>query len=126
MELLIFVTEERFSGNNPHAYLYWFKGLKSEEQLLWERIVLYQGYSLNNLDIGDIDNDGNIDIITAEHKGEESKTLIFHNEVDGRFSTIHVDTAIEGHLGTKLYDLDNDGDLDIVSITWDQPEFLYL
>jgi hypothetical protein len=121
----IIVSEERFPGLEPDAHLFIYKGA-SEDSIFWKREMIYRGFSLNNLDLGDLNNDGHIDIVTAEHKGNELKTMVFINDGSGKFRYTLVDTGKESHLGTQLIDLDKDNDLDIISITWDQPKYLHL
>ncbi|NOX29904.1 MAG: VCBS repeat-containing protein, partial [Actinobacteria bacterium] len=75
-----------------------------------------------SLDVADIDGDGDLDIVVGEHSTSDSTAmslLLFENAGDN-------DTWVEGqifvgdehHDGTQLVDIDNDGDLDIVSIGW--------
>ncbi len=120
------ISEERFPGLEQDAHLFWFKGILNSDSLYWERFLITRQYSLNNLDVGDIDKDGDVDIVTAEHKGPDLKTLVFENDGYGSFTMILVDKGKESHLGTQLKDMDMDGDLDIVSITWDKPKYLHL
>lgn len=61
------VSEERWPGKEPDASLYWFKNPQFANKT-WERHWLITTWSLNSLDAGDIDNDGNIDLVTNEHK----------------------------------------------------------
>lgn len=122
----VIVTEELYPGLEPDASLYFFRGRKKSGKVYWERNILIKQYSMNNLDIGDIDNDGDPDIITNEHKGQAHKTQIFSNEGKGVFKEVLIDTGKESHLGTQLADMDNDGDLDIVSIAWDNYKYLHL
>lgn len=122
----VVVTEERWPGKEPDAHLQWFKGVKKGNEVIWEHNIIIRQYSMNNVGVGDIDNDGDIDIVTNEHKGQEHKTQIFQNDGNGNFTEILVDTGKESHLGTQLADMDQDGDLDIVSIAWDYPEFVHL
>ena len=122
----VIITEERFPGLEPDANLIWFKGSMAGMEFHWERIIIVRQFSMNNLDVGDIDRDGFPDIITGEHKGDALQTQIFRNDGMGQFTQILVDRGKESHLGTRLADMDLDGDLDIVSIAWDKPEFVHL
>jgi hypothetical protein len=83
-------------------------------------------YSLNNLDVADMDGDGDLDLVTNEHKGPDQTTMIFENDGAGTFTKRVVDRGKEGHLGTQVADMDGDGDLDIVSPAWDAHQNLHL
>jgi hypothetical protein len=117
----IVVTEERWNVIEPIANLWVFsvsphKDWKSE----WSVRSLASHYSLNNLDVGDINGDGNIDIVTTEHKGPDLKTFIYLNDGKGNFSEKEIFKGAEMHLGARLADMDNDGDLDIIGPAWDR------
>ncbi|MEM6964341.1 MAG: PKD domain-containing protein, partial [Bacteroidota bacterium] len=71
---------------------------------------------VNQVDFGDIDQDGDIDVVT--HSGNASLSAntfsVFKNNGDGTFQSQQTtSTGIFGG-GLELGDLDNDGDLDIV------------
>ncbi len=119
----IAVSEERYPGLEPDASIYWFHNLGSNQ---WEMNRLYTGFSLNNLDAGDVDLDGDIDLVTNEHKGSKHKNLLFTNDGSGKFTMTVIDTGKESHLGMQLADLDNDGDSDLVSAAWDNYKYLHI
>ena len=76
--------------------------------------------------MADIDRDGDYDVITAEHRGTK-KLQIFENNGKGTSWREHiVSTGKESHLGARVADMDNDGDLDILSIAWDDHMYLHL
>jgi len=89
---------------------------------------------MNNLDVGDMDRDGDIDLITCEHTmPHQDKTApggikleIWENDGRGQFTSRIVDREKESHLGAQFVDLDDDGDLDIVSIAWRDYQYLHL
>ncbi len=122
-KLDVIVSEERYPGLEPDGHLWWFEAKDNGE---WERHQIVQQYSMNNLDVGDIDNDGDIDILTNMHKGESLATQIWENGGAGAFTKHIVDTGKEMHLGAQLVDIDSDGDLDIVGHAWDNYKFLHL
>jgi hypothetical protein len=122
----ITISEEMYPGLEPLANLYTFRNLANSKTGTWERKIIFTGFSVNNLDVADIDKDGDIDIVTAEHKGKEFGIHIFENNGNAFFTKQMIDKGKESHLGTQLTDLDNDGDLDIVSIAWDQHKFLHI
>ncbi len=117
----IVVTEERWNVIKPVANLWVFSASsKMNRKSEWNGKILASHYSLNNLDLGDINNDGNIDIVTSEHKGPDLKTFIYLNDGLGNFSEREIFKGAEMHLGAKFTDLDNDGDLDIIGPAWDR------
>lgn len=93
----------------------------------WTRHIIGQspgqGFSA---DTRDLDNDGDPDIIVGEHRGNlqspsVNKVIIYENDGTwGTWPTHIVDnqshTTIDHHDGTQCYDMDGDGDLDILSI----------
>lgn len=122
----IVVTEERYPGKEPDANLYWFEQPANPAATSWPRHRLITTWSLNNLDTADVDHDGDVDIVTCEHKGKDFKLYLFENDGRGRFTERVLDQGKESHLGTQFSDLDGDGDLDLVSIAWDKHQFIHL
>lgn len=116
------VAEEQYPPQGPTAYLFWFE----QKEDGWERHTVVEEWSLHNLDIADMDGDGDMDLITSEHQGPNPKTQIFENDGKGNFTECMIDQGKESHLGTQVCDLDNDGDLDIASIAWNNYKYLHV
>lgn len=82
-----------------------------------------------SLDVADFDGDGDPDVIVGEHHlaaSGEARLLAFEN-VDGsgrEWSTHVIHTGDEHHDGAVCVDIDNDGDLDIISIGWGHDQVL--
>ncbi len=119
----VIVSEERYPGLEPDASLYWFENKGKDDTWVMHKMITQ--YSMNSLDAADLDGDGDIDIVTNEHKGGH-QTQVFENDGKGNFTVHRIDIGHESHLGCKLFDLDNDGDLDLVSIAWDNWVNLHL
>ena len=119
----IIVTEETKLDN---ANVYWFENPAEPASGKWIRHNLVTEYTTNNLDVADMDHDGDLDIITAEHRGSK-KVKVWENKNNGMNFIDHlVSESRESHLGARVADLDSDGDMDIVSIAWDNYKFLHL
>lgn len=73
-----------------------------------------------------MDGDGNLDLITAEHKGPIKKLQIWYNDGQENFKEYIIDKEKENHLGARLSDLDNDGDLDIIGFGWESFKYLHV
>lgn len=114
----IIVTEEN-GGGSPDALAFWWEQpATSPTNANWTRHLITTRYTMNSLDVADLDMDGDSDLVIAEHRG--SKTIsAFENDGNGNFSEHPFSTGRESHLGGRLADLDGDGDLDAVSIAYD-------
>jgi hypothetical protein len=120
------VSEERYPGKEPDASLYWFEQPKNLQQKSWKKHLIITEFSLNNLDVADLDNDGDMDMVTNEHKGTAHKVQLFENDGKGKFLEHRIGRGTEMHLGARLSDLDKDGDLDMVGVPWDDYQFLHV
>ena len=105
-------------------------GLDSNPNQTWERSVIYniagEGFSM---DIGDINSDGNTDIVLGEHKGITNNRVIILENLSRANSdkannwVEHIidsqpKTVADHHVGTQIMDIDDDDDLDVISIGW--------
>lgn len=92
----------------------------------WTRSILGevvgQGFSM---DSRDMDGDGDPEVVVGEHRGSgDNRVLIFENDGSRDSWPTHLvdsqpTSVIDHHDGTQLADMDSDGDLDIISIGWD-------
>jgi len=80
-------------------------------------VVLYQSW-LGDIEWGDYNADGNIDLATSGTGGggAERKTEIYKNNGDGTFTNINAVLMGVSHSSLEWGDFDNDNDLDILVI----------
>jgi len=122
----IAVTEERSPGKEPDSSLYWFEQPENPKNPKWKRHHIITQYTMNNLDAADMDGDGDIDLVTGEHRGPNKKVQVWENSGKVSFKLHLIDQGKENHLGTLLADMDNDGDMDMLGIAWDDFQYLHL
>lgn len=105
--------------------IYWFRNPAGPKD--WERHAIAEDLgALNSMSVADISGDHLPDIITGEHRGKKRVQIWTNTDQGARWNGYDVDTGKESHLGTQLVDLDRDGDLDIVSIGWDDFRHVHL
>ena len=110
------------------AHLYWFESPRNIREGEWRRHIIATQRSLNSMQVADIDGDGRIDIVVAEHTDQKTDgamdnlTTVYLNRNSGRtWVPILVERGSHSsHLGAQLVDLDNDGVMEIVSFAWHQ------
>ncbi len=112
--LYIIVTEEARPAN-----VYWFEAPPDPMSGNWTRHTVATGLDeLDSMTGMDMNNDGRPDIVVGEIFGSR-RVIIYENAGNGASWIAHVvDSLKESHNGTRLFDLDDDGDLDIVSIAY--------
>ena len=116
------------TNSSNGSYVYWFKNPGNPTaSSSWNRTTVAADLgAMNSMDAADIDLDGDFDIVTGEHRGSLAVT-IWKNSNDGSsWTPAQVSLGIENHLGTRLADLDRDGDLDILGIAYDDSSKLHL
>lgn len=88
----------------------------------WTEHVISTDILAMSLDVADVDQDGDIDIVVGEHNNSDptvGRVIIYRNEESGKtWSTFEIDSGLEHHDGTRFIDIDDDGDLDILSTGW--------
>ncbi len=119
----IVTTEE--NGLDSGAESYWWEAPADPTSPNWTAHRIVSQATTNSLDVADMDGDGDVDVVLAEHRGAE-KLAVWMNDGKGTLSEQVVSTGRESHLGARAVDLDQDGDLDLVSIAWDDFQFLHL
>ena len=112
----VVVTEETpYDG----ASIYWFEQPANASDGNWTRHTTAIQFTTNSMDAVDFDNDGDIDLLTNEHRGMRRLTF-WENRGQGKTWVEHVlDIGKEGHLGARVADLYHNGQLAILSPAWD-------
>jgi hypothetical protein len=111
-----------FEANSALERVAWYEQPASPTGI-WIEHVVAPIVSPMSLDAGDLDNDGDIDLVAGEHNLVDSyaaRAFVFEN-ADGRGLLWRAHLIYHGdehHDGTQLFDLDRDGDLDVVTIGW--------
>lgn len=118
----IVVTEE--NGKADGAKAYWWRN-PGNGSLDWKRHEITSRGSLNSLSVADLNGDGRPDLVMGEHRGA-LRLSIWNNLGGGRFIEQMIDEGRESHLGARVFDLDGDGYLDVVSIAWDAPDAIHV
>jgi hypothetical protein len=77
-------------------------------------------YSMNNLDVADLDRDRDSCVVTGKHKRPRLLVQIWENDGTGKFPAQEMHRGgAESHLRTHLVDMDGDGDPNLVRMSWD-------
>ena len=93
----------------------WFENLDGKGDFSEEKVIKQYMTSAGSLDSGDLDNDGDIDVVVIS---SESEQIFWFENLDGKGSFSDkkiVDNTSEITHEARILDLDNDGDLDIMA-----------
>ncbi len=111
-----------FEAISISGQLVWYENPDSIEQT-WPKHVIDTIIGPMSVDVGDLDRDGDMDVVAGEHNLSDPRSaslFVFENDNAGRTWQRHVVfTGDEHHDGAQLADIDSDGDLDIISIGWE-------
>jgi hypothetical protein len=97
---------------------------------LWAEHVIANIVGPMSLDVRDMNNNGSLDVVVGEHNPanpSEAKLFVYENAdgVGGEWIEHVVHTGDEHHDGAQVADISGDGDLDIISIGWDNDLVLF-
>jgi hypothetical protein len=111
-----------FEAINVPGKLAWYEQPQNGTDT-WTEHVIANVVGPMSMDVADLDRDGDFDVVVGEHNYKDPATAKLHifENTDGQGGswTDHViSIGDEHHDGAILADMDNDGDLDILSIGW--------
>lgn len=123
---VIYTEETRDWDYN--ARLVWLEAPVDRLHQPWRTHVLTVLRSINSLSVHDVDGDGSVDLLFAEHtdmrpgqSASDNFTGLLHNRGDGTFVTEVVEIGPHAsHLGAQLLDPGGGAPLQIVSTGWEQ------
>ncbi len=90
-----------------------------------KHVILENTFRVTDVQAGDLDGDGDLDLSVAQFGYLEGQVQWMENLGDWKFKGV-VLVDLPGAIHAPIYDMDSDGDLDIVSIVSQQWEELYL
>ncbi len=106
-----------FSASRFDNKIAWYENLDGQGSFGPQQIISTTVGQAQFVTIVDIDNDGDVDIVTESNAINDHKILWFENlDGQGNFSTEHlVATNIPGYRYVEVADIDNDGDNDLMA-----------
>jgi hypothetical protein len=121
----LIVTEENRGTEEDALACWWEQPASGATSREWRRHAVATRFTLNSLGAADMDMDGDVDLVLAEHRGDK-RIEVWENDGRGTLVERPVGRGAESHLGARAVDLDGDGDLDLVSIAYDGFRGLHL
>ncbi len=94
------------------SHVSWFQNLGNAEFGAVQTIYEFETPKGRIMDLGDVDNDGDLDIVVGDVWDEDEEINILVNDGTGMYQNQQIAQLSNGIRSIKLSDLDNDGDLE--------------
>jgi len=94
-------------------------------QLFTPRVLVDRIARVSDVEAGDLDGDGDLDLAVAQFGYDQGETRWLENQGDWRFAS-HIVHNLSGGINAVIADADGDGDLDIVSLISQEWEEIYV
>jgi len=89
-----------------------------------KHVVIDKIARVSDVRAGDLDKDGDMDLAVAQFGYDDGETRWIENLGDWKFKS-HILQNLSGPINVEIVDIDNDGDLDIVSLVSQEWEEIY-
>ncbi|MDZ7637274.1 MAG: VCBS repeat-containing protein [Bryobacterales bacterium] len=111
-----------FEAVNVPGKLTWYEQ-PQDPTGTWTEHLIENVVGPMSLDVADMDGDGDLDVVVGEHnyKNPETATLWIFENANGQGTSWKRHAVYKGdehHDGARVVDIDDDGDLDIISLGW--------
>ena len=104
--------------NGGNTILAWYKNPGNTSSNNWEKhIILNLTNNTHTVKLGDMDNDGDLDVITGTPWSNSASSIsvnVYYNDSSGSFSAAQVVVSGKGLYSGVVFDIEGDGDLDII------------
>jgi len=104
--------------NGGNTVLAWYKNPGSTSISNWQKnTILPLTNNTHTVKLGDLDNDGDLDVVTGipwSNSVADVSVNAFYNNGSGSFGAAQVIESGKGLYSGVLYDIDGDGDLDVI------------
>ena len=115
-DVIIAPAEEFRNGGN--APLAWYKNPGNISAANWvKNVIVGSTNNIHTVKLGDLDLDGDLDIVTGQPWSNSVSSIsvrAYYNNGSGLYSSPQVVESGKGLYSGALYDIDGDGDLDII------------